>query len=69
VSQYGASWTRTPHTDTLVHTIQFPIVFVAMLVSTVPMSILGAHFAMGVRPFWSPAQYSESSDVVSTSRS
>jgi ABC-type iron transport system FetAB permease component len=35
----------------------FPIVFVAMLVSTVPMSILGAHFAMGVRPFWSPAQY------------
>jgi uncharacterized protein (TIGR00245 family) len=35
----------------------FPIVFIAMLVSTVPMSILGARFAMGVRPFWTPDQY------------
>ncbi|KAN0132361.1 Uncharacterized protein family (UPF0014) domain containing protein [Lactarius tabidus] len=35
----------------------FLIVFVAMLVSTVPMSILGAHFAMSVRPFWKPDQY------------
>jgi len=43
--------------NTPVHTIQFPIVFIAMLVSTVPMSILGARFAMGVRPFWTPDQY------------
>jgi len=35
----------------------FPIVFLAMLVSTVPVSILGAHFAMEIRPFWTPYQY------------
>lgn len=35
----------------------FPIVFFAMLVSTVPMSIIGARFAMSVRPFWTPDQY------------
>ena len=45
-----------PHT-LLIH-YQFAIVFVAMLVSTVPMSILGARFAMGIRPFWTPDQYS-----------
>jgi len=42
----------------------FPIVFIAMIVSTVPMSILGARFAMGVRPFWTPEQYSEPSGVL-----
>ncbi|KAI9442049.1 hypothetical protein BJY52DRAFT_1128667 [Lactarius psammicola] len=35
----------------------FPIVFFAMLFSTVPTSIIGQHFAMGVRPFWTPDQY------------
>jgi len=35
----------------------FLIVLFAMLVSTVPISTVGAHFAMGVQPFWTPAQY------------
>ncbi|KAH9033216.1 hypothetical protein EDB83DRAFT_2507875 [Lactarius deliciosus] len=34
-----------------------PIVFLAMVVSTVPTSILGGRFAMGVNPFWTPDQY------------
>ncbi|KAH9047058.1 hypothetical protein EDB84DRAFT_1463457 [Lactarius hengduanensis] len=34
-----------------------PIVFLAMVVSTVPTSILGGRFAMGVSPFWTPDQY------------
>jgi len=60
VSAYGASW--TPHLQrTPFHPVQFPIVFFAMLVSTVPTSIIGQHFAMGVRPFWTPDQYSEPS--------
>ncbi len=35
---------------------QFPAVLVAMLVSTIPVSILGAHFSMDVT-FWTPEQY------------
>ncbi|KAH9970565.1 UPF0014-domain-containing protein [Lactifluus volemus] len=35
----------------------FPAVLAAMLVSTIPASILGARFAMDVAPFWSPDQY------------
>ncbi|KAH9980462.1 hypothetical protein BJV74DRAFT_779476 [Russula compacta] len=35
----------------------FPSVLFAMLVSTVPVSILGAHFAMRVAPFWTPDQF------------
>ncbi|KAF8268469.1 UPF0014-domain-containing protein [Lactarius quietus] len=35
----------------------FLIVLLAMLCSTVPISVLGARFAMGVHPFWTPAQY------------
>ncbi|KAH8976575.1 hypothetical protein EDB86DRAFT_2967439 [Lactarius hatsudake] len=34
-----------------------PIVFLAMVVSTVPTSILGGRFAMSVSPFWTPDQY------------
>ncbi|KAH9173650.1 hypothetical protein EDB89DRAFT_1956923, partial [Lactarius sanguifluus] len=34
-----------------------PIVFLAMVVSTVPASVLGERFAMGVSPFWTPDQY------------
>ena len=39
-----------------------------MLVSTVPISMLGAHFAMGVRPFWTPDQYSEPCGLATTRR-
>ncbi|KDR68579.1 hypothetical protein GALMADRAFT_231226 [Galerina marginata CBS 339.88] len=35
----------------------FPAVLVAMLGSTIPISILGARFAMSVEPFWTPIQY------------
>jgi len=35
----------------------FPAVLVAMLVSTVPVSILGTHYAMHVVPFWAPGHY------------
>ena len=38
-------------------TFQFTIVLMTMLVSTIPVSILGAHFAMDVDPFRSPEQY------------
>ncbi|THH17902.1 hypothetical protein EW146_g2992 [Bondarzewia mesenterica] len=36
---------------------RFPAVLFAMLFSTIPTSILGVHFAMGIRPFWRPEQY------------
>ncbi|KAF8999448.1 hypothetical protein BDQ17DRAFT_1361029 [Cyathus striatus] len=36
---------------------RFPIVFLAMISSSVPISILGAHFSMKVRPFWRPSEY------------
>jgi len=29
-----------------------------MLFSTIPISILGIRFAMGIEPFWQPEQYS-----------
>ncbi|KAH6913449.1 hypothetical protein BKA70DRAFT_1384245 [Coprinopsis sp. MPI-PUGE-AT-0042] len=35
----------------------FPTVLCGMLSSTVPISIIGAHFAMSVQPFWKPTQY------------
>ncbi|KAF5341701.1 hypothetical protein D9611_002023 [Ephemerocybe angulata] len=35
----------------------FPAVLIAMLGSTIPVSILGAKFAMEVKPFWTPIQY------------
>ncbi|KAF9555137.1 ABC transporter-like protein, partial [Agrocybe pediades] len=35
----------------------FPAVLVAMLCSTIPISILGSRFAMSVQPFWTPIQY------------
>ncbi|KAH9481138.1 UPF0014 membrane protein [Psilocybe cubensis] len=35
----------------------FPAVLIAMLGSTIPISILGARFAMSVDPFWTPIQY------------
>jgi hypothetical protein len=38
---------------------QFPAVLAAILVSTIPVSILGTHFAMEVVPFWTPEQYRE----------
>lgn len=35
----------------------FPAVLIAMLGSTIPISILGSKFAMSVEPFWTPIQY------------
>jgi len=35
----------------------FPAVLIGMLGSTIPISIVGARFAMGVTPFWLPMQY------------
>lgn len=35
-----------------------------MLLSTIPVSIIGTRFAMGVEPFWTPAQYSKSANLV-----
>jgi len=35
----------------------FPAVLIAMLGSTIPISMLGARFAMSVNPFWTPIQY------------
>ena len=37
---------------------KFPVVLVAMLGSTVPISIIGTKFAMSVTPFWDPTQFS-----------
>jgi hypothetical protein len=39
--------------------VKFGAVLIAMLASTMPVSILGIQFAMRVFPFWTPAQYSE----------
>ena len=39
--------------------VKFGAVLIAMLASTMPVSILGVQFAMRVFPFWTPAQYSE----------
>jgi hypothetical protein len=39
--------------------LKFPIVLVAMLASTIPVSILGTQFAMLVLPFWTPEQFSQ----------
>ncbi|KAL5525567.1 hypothetical protein ACEPAG_6903 [Sanghuangporus baumii] len=35
----------------------FPIVLGSMLCSTIPVSILGAKFAISIEPFWKPDQY------------
>ncbi|KAF9484805.1 ABC transporter-like protein [Pholiota conissans] len=35
----------------------FPVVLIGMLGSTIPISILGSRFAMGIKPFWTPMQY------------
>ncbi|KAF9533992.1 hypothetical protein CPB83DRAFT_873415 [Crepidotus variabilis] len=35
----------------------FPAVLVAMLGSTIPISIIGSKYAMSVEPFWTPIQY------------
>jgi hypothetical protein len=39
--------------------VKFRAVLIAMLASTIPVSILGIQFAMGVSPFWTPAQFSQ----------
>lgn len=39
--------------------MQFPAVLLAMLVSTLPISMITTSFIMPVEPFWRPEQYSE----------
>ncbi|KAF9519691.1 hypothetical protein BS47DRAFT_1374998 [Hydnum rufescens UP504] len=34
-----------------------PAVFASMVVSTVPVAVLGTRFAMGISPFWIPEQF------------
>ena len=38
---------------------KFPAVLLVMIVSTIPVSIIGVKFAMSVTPFWSPIQFSK----------
>ena len=45
---------------------KFPAVLVAMLGSTVPISIIGTKFAMSVTPFWAPIRFGKV-DVMSGS--
>jgi len=35
-----------------------PVVFLAIFVSTIPVSVIGTRFAIGQKPFWVPDQYS-----------
>nr|BAL02929.1 ABC transporter-like protein [Pholiota nameko] len=35
----------------------FPVVLVGMLGSTIPISIIGSRYTMGIQPFWTPMQY------------
>ncbi|TDL25523.1 UPF0014-domain-containing protein [Rickenella mellea] len=35
----------------------FPIVLFGMVIGTIPVAIIGAHFAMSIRPFWKPDQF------------
>ncbi|KAF8228333.1 UPF0014-domain-containing protein [Tricholoma matsutake] len=39
------------------HRYMFPSVFIGLLGSTVPISIIGTKVAMSVNPFWTPIQY------------
>jgi hypothetical protein len=39
------------------YVLQFPSVLFSMLGSTIPVSIIGARFAMSVEPFWTPERY------------
>ena len=38
---------------------KFGAVFIAMVASTIPVSILGLKFSMRVFPFWTPEQFSQ----------
>ncbi|EPQ52554.1 UPF0014-domain-containing protein [Gloeophyllum trabeum ATCC 11539] len=35
----------------------FPSVLISMMGATVPVSLIGSRFAMGITPFWTPDQY------------
>ncbi|TFK49717.1 UPF0014-domain-containing protein [Heliocybe sulcata] len=35
----------------------FPSILISMMSATVPVSLIGARFAMGITPVWTPAQY------------
>ena len=39
--------------------VKFPTVLIALLASTIPVSILGLKFAMRIFPFWTPEQFSQ----------
>lgn len=45
--------------DGVLMTIQFASVFLAMLISTIPVSVVGIQLAMSVEPFWKPMQFSK----------
>lgn len=49
-------------------TNMFPLVLCSMLVSTVPVSVLGSQFALAQHPFWQPDQYGQSSLSCTASR-
>jgi hypothetical protein len=44
--------------------LKFVGVLIAMLASTIPVSILGVQFAMRVYPFWSPGKFSKSGSLL-----
>ena len=59
MSEYG-TWGLIPAEG---HGLQFfskfATVLVAMMASTIPVSIVGVKFAMRVAPFWTPEQFSQ----------
>lgn len=46
---------------------KFPAVLIAMLGSTIPISIIGTKFAMSVTPFWAPIRFGKDDDVLAGS--
>ena len=50
---------RMKHVCSYIFVSKFPVVLVAMLGSTIPISIIGTKFAMSVTPFWDPTQFSK----------
>jgi hypothetical protein len=46
--------------------LKFPAVLVAMLGSTIPISIIGTKLAMSVTPFWAPIRFGKV-DVLASS--
>ena len=47
----------------ILYCFKFPVVLVALLGSTIPISIIGNKFAMSFTPFWDPFQFSKMDDL------